>query len=368
MDVVGGTVREVPGGYRLVLRYRESGKLHQLTRKAGCADRIDAWRELAEWRDSMAGHRTDCPTVGEYVAGFIDGLDALGTVEKSTLNGYRHTLKHVQSLMGGKWLDLLTPEDVEKAQAQMVREGYSYSAVSKLRKLTNEACCDAVRRGKIASNPVETARGTRKGNKRPGINYLARNARRRLLEALTARPDEPVARAGMLALCCGMRAGEVCALVETDIDAFSREVRVRRSIGRTDTETYIKCVKAGKARSVPMPDELASAVGAWGELGNPSIYVVGGRTDPVNPNNLSRWWRRLAHELRLVGSEGRPVTFHDLRHTYATAALAGGMDVKTLSAILGHSSAAMTLDVYAALDSEARSRAGKVASQALFGA
>lgn len=366
MEVVGGLVRECMGGYRLVLRYRECGKLRQTTKAARSADKIDAWRELAEWRDSINGHRDGVPTVGEYVAEFVAGLDALGTVEASTINGYRHTMKHVQALLGDKWLDALTANDVERAQAVMVSRGYSYSAVSKMRKLAHEACRDAVRRGRIAANPVEGARGTRAGNKRQGINYLPREGRKMLLACLLERQEEPVARAGLVALCCGLRAGEVCALRMADVRPRTREVYVGRAVGRTDSGIYLKGVKAGKARCAPMPDELASAVCGWSGAHNSALYVVGGAGEPVNPNNLSRWWRGLAEELCLVGSEGRRVTFHDLRHTYATAALAGGMDVKTLSAILGHSSASMTLDVYAAVDDEARRRAASLASAALF--
>lgn len=50
---------------------------------------------------------------------------------------------------------------------------------------------------------------------------------------------------------------------------------------------------------------------------------------------------------KLVGSQGEPPRFHDLRHTFATMAISSGVGVETVSAILGHSNAAMTLNVYA---------------------
>lgn len=49
----------------------------------------------------------------------------------------------------------------------------------------------------------------------------------------------------------------------------------------------------------------------------------------------------------LVGSQGEAPRFHDFRHTFATMAIGSGVDVKTVSAILGNSNAAMTLNVYA---------------------
>lgn len=54
-----------------------------------------------------------------------------------------------------------------------------------------------------------------------------------------------------------------------------------------------------------------------------------------------------AQVAKLVGSQAEPPRFHDLRHTFATMAIGSGVDVKTVSAILGHSNAAMTLNVYA---------------------
>jgi len=64
-------------------------------------------------------------------------------------------------------------------------------------------------------------------------------------------------------------------------------------------------------------------------------------------------------QTQLVGTQGRVPTFHDLRHTFATAAIAEGVDVKTVSSILGHTNAAMTLNVYASADPAAKRAAAK---------
>lgn len=69
---------------------------------------------------------------------------------------------------------------------------------------------------------------------------------------------------------------------------------------------------------------------------------------------LSRGWKTLSDSMGLVGTQGRRPTFHDLRHTFATYAIAEGVDVKTVSSILGHSNAAMTLNIYASADTDAK--------------
>ena len=51
---------------------------------------------------------------------------------------------------------------------------------------------------------------------------------------------------------------------------------------------------------------------------------------------------------------GFKCTFHDLRHTFATMAIANGVDVRTVASYLGHSSVSMTLDIYADVDPEAK--------------
>jgi integrase len=67
----------------------------------------------------------------------------------------------------------------------------------------------------------------------------------------------------------------------------------------------------------------------------------------------------------LVGTQGRRPTFHDLRHTFATFAIAEGIDVKTVSSIMGHANAAMTLDIYASADADAKRAAAMTIDEAM---
>lgn len=74
----------------------------------------------------------------------------------------------------------------------------------------------------------------------------------------------------------------------------------------------------------------------------------------MKPHGLWRPWKALADSMGLVGTQGRRPTFHDLRHTFATFAIAEGIDVKTVSSIMGHANAAMTLNIYASADADAK--------------
>ena len=73
--------------------------------------------------------------------------------------------------------------------------------------------------------------------------------------------------------------------------------------------------------------------------------------------------------LRVLARAGLPkVRFHDLRHTFATMALQNGVDVKTVSSMLGHYSAGFTLDTYAHVTTSAKREAAKTMGSILSGA
>ena len=96
------------------------------------------------------------------------------------------------------------------------------------------------------------------------------------------------------------------------------------------------------------------------------LYVLG-KVDGSNlaPHALWEAWKVIAASLGLVGTQGKAPTFHDLRHTFATAAISEGVDVKSVSSILGHPNAAMTLNIYASADPDAKRRAAETVSEAM---
>ena len=73
----------------------------------------------------------------------------------------------------------------------------------------------------------------------------------------------------------------------------------------------------------------------------------------------------MAKAFGLVGTQGRRPTFHDLRHSFATRAIAQGADVKSVAAVLGHVDAHVTLNIYADADKESKKRAMALVGQAI---
>lgn len=86
-------------------------------------------------------------------------------------------------------------------------------------------------------------------------------------------------------------------------------------------------------------------------------YVVGDDTGRWrNPHSIGKDWTTISRLFGLRGTQGRNVTFHDLRHTFATAAISKGAVIRSVSDILGHENVAMTLNVYADADPHAKRR------------
>lgn len=117
-----------------------------------------------------------------------------------------------------------------------------------------------------------------------------------------------------------------------------------------------------------MPQSLAEILMQWrSQQGEPAetSYILTGTDRFMHPGTLCRQWKSVAELLGLKGSEGRRVTFHDLRHTWATVAVASGVDIKTVASNLGHANAAMTLNIYASADPDAKRRAASIMDGAI---
>jgi integrase len=147
------------------------------------------------------------------------------------------------------------------------------------------------------------------------------------------------------AIYTGMRAGELLGLRWEDVDLDSRLITVRRSYG--------KPTKTGAIRHVPVLDPLLPVLRAWREQ-NPLEWVFPGQTgrrQGPSARVLQEILHRCREKAKLEGEQGR-ITFHDLRHTFASHWVMKGGDLYRLQKVLGHKSPQMTMR-YAHLAPEA---------------
>lgn len=142
----------------------------------------------------------------------------------------------------------------------------------------------------------------------------------------------------------GMRRGELLGLKWSDINFKENTIFIQRQVTRLDGIVQETPLKTDNAyRSVIIPPEVATVLQEKKEReAGFSEYVFSSQTGgAISPDGVLRKLHRVLERAGLP-----MVRFHDLRHTFSTMALQNGVDVKTLSGILGHYSAGFTLDTY----------------------
>ena len=148
----------------------------------------------------------------------------------------------------------------------------------------------------------------------------------------------------LLCLFTGLRIGELCGLKWGDIDFQNGTVSVLRTVQRINkhgkSEVVIGSPKSKSSiRIVPIPEFLLAILKK--KRKNDDFYIITGTCKPTEPRTMQN---RFKSVLKLCGI--RDVNFHLLRHTYATVCIENGFDPKTLSELLGHADASITLNRY----------------------
>ncbi|MEY8262549.1 site-specific integrase, partial [Oscillospiraceae bacterium 50-60] len=160
-------------------------------------------------------------------------------------------------------------------------------------------------------------------------------------------------------LTTGLRRGEICGLKWEDFDEVAGTLKVCRTVyqetgggltaGDTKTNAGTRKIVLPASTTALLSKKKASALTEW---------IFPNPLKPEQPTNPGSAYRQLKVLLKQAGLPN--IRFHDLRHTFATHALASGVDVKTLSGILGHTRAAFTLDTYTHTTGDMQKRASEV--------
>jgi len=200
----------------------------------------------------------------------------------------------------------------------------------------------AVRDRRIAENP---ARGIKLPRKRPKRRVYLSHAQVDQLAAEAGYPEVVYFLAYT-----GLRWGEATALRIADVDFSRRRVQVQENAVMVNGKVLTGTPKTHVTRSVPYPDFLGPELQLLARGRRPSQLLFG---DGVNhlrlPNSQDGWFANAVRRARAKDPTFPSVTPHDLRHTAASLAISAGANVKAVQRMLGHASAAMTLDTYADL-------------------
>ena len=243
-------------------------------------------------------------------------------------------------------------------------EPFSLSSIKQLKCILNGAFGQALKNGLITKNPVDALSLPKTSGKRK-IGAFTKTEQSALLSALEGHRLYPLF---VLALGIGMRIGELLALKHSNINWDNREITVEGSASRSKDRNDNGDVVEGQAKSsvkigavktdsgfrvVPMTNEVVqvlqkhkkdqaaerlSAGSAWSNNDFVFCTALGGQLEYRNVVRLYSARRDAA------GISSLP--FHSLRHSFATNAIAAGMDYYYLSRIMGHANISLTLDTY----------------------
>lgn len=161
----------------------------------------------------------------------------------------------------------------------------------------------------------------------------------------------------LLGLATGMRRGELLGLKWDDINFTTGELSIKREYTTLGSDYIISTAKTkSSVRSVHLPQSVLNILGEYRKTIN-SDWVFPSPLDPTHPRGPTSCRSRLSDMLERA--ECNHIPFHGLRHIFSTMALENGLDIKTLSAVLGHSSAETTISVYSHVTGEMERNAAK---------
>ena len=304
-------------------------------------------------------------TLGEWLDRWLAEYKD-GTIRPGTLEGYRNYIEnYIKPQLGGKQVSLITTQDVQRMYRRLknggrVREDaegskrLSDSTVRHIHTMLHGAMKAAVQAHIIPKNPTENATAP-KSNYKP-MQVLNEQELDTFLQAV--QKDDIWRDFFYTELMTGLRRGEICALMWRDFDAKAGTLGISRTLHSKGQGIYaLGDTKTSQGnRTIILPESVAALLRAR-KKASISQWIFPQPTSPELPMNPGTAYRRLKTLLEEAGLPS--IRFHDLRHTFATLALQNGMDVKTLSAMLGHVSAATTLDIYTHSTSEMQHAAAR---------
>lgn len=293
-------------------------------------------------------------TLEQFLQGWLNGR--VKDLAPKTVRAYEQQVRlHIAPRLGRIQLQKLTPQHVEQLFASQTAGGLAPGSVRGTRAVLRAALRDAERLNLVDRNAAQLARPPRAV--RTETKFLTLDQALRMLDV--AQVDPAASRQVALyrlAVSLGPRLGEICGLRWEDLDLHAQppQIRIRHGLQRVDGHLKLMPTKTYRSdRNIELPELVAEALrehrerqaferrgagAAWQESGHVFTTPVGA---PLDPDNLRKAFKRL-----LVAAELPEIRFHDLRHSAASILLYAGVPMRVVSEILGHSTMAITADLY----------------------
>ena len=253
---------------------------------------------------------------------------------------------------------LLTKGRVERIESKEQPKGLSAKTVRNINQVISSALDLAVAQKIILTNPTNACELPKVEHKEmPTIPA----------EQLQAFLDEAratgVYEMYYIELATGLRRGELLGLKWSDIDWKNGIIKVRRQVARVDGQIVEAPLKTKNSyRAVSISPQAIEVLREQKRKTNDQYVFPSPNGGPISPDSVNNMLKRVLERAGIP-----KVRFHDLRHTFATIALQNGVDIKTVSGMLGHFSAGFTLDTYAHVTTSAQKEAAQIMGNVLAG-
>lgn len=315
-------------------------------------------------------------TVAEHMAEWLAAIRA--TVAPKTWESYRQLMSwYVIPRIGSVRLRNLTPADLNRLYDVLLRAGrtrgpggLSRRTVRYVHAILHRALKDAVRWGKIARNVADLADPPKQ---RPVEKETWNLSQVRTF--LEATRDDRLHVAWLLMLATGMRRGEILGLRWQDVDLEGARLAVQQTLINIDYEIRFSEPKTTRSRrQIALDRGTVEALQehrerqeaehrAWGPAwSDTGLAFTREDGTPLHPEHFKVLFRR-----QVAASGLPPITLHGLRHSHATLALTAGVHPKIVSERLGHSSVALTMDVYSHVVDGMQAAAADTIGAMMFG-
>ena len=340
-----------------------------ITKNVLAKTQAECAKKLAQLREQLKAPPPEQPKAGVRLSDWLSHWyqdDKKPNLRPNTQMSYeRRIYQHIIPALGQIPLNKLTTGDIQQFYTQakqggrllrteLYGEGLSDQTIRGIHTTLHGALKQAVKEHLITRNPAD-------GCKLPSakareMQVLTPEEIQRLL--IQAREDGCYELL-LLELSTGLRRGEICALQWDDLNFNTGALRVDRQVHRVRGELVVSQPKTKASnRSVVLPAPVLSVLEAYHKTSS-SRWMFPSPVKEDSPMDPAAVRKRLSTVLERA--DCKHIRFHDLRHTFATASLEHGMDVKTLSTIIGHVSSTTTLNIYAHVTDEMqRTAAAKI--------
>ena len=358
---------------RVVIGYDEKGL--PKTKNVLAKTKTECVAKLKALRERLETPAPEVPKAGLSLGAWLDHWYQdykKASLRPNTQMSYeRRIYQHIIPALGGIQLDKLTTGDIQgfytdlKKNGRLLRtelygEGLSDQTARGIHTTLHAALDRAVEEKLLFRNPADSCKlPPVKGRE---MKILTPEEIQRLL--IQAREDGCYELL-LLELSTGLRRGEILALRWDDLDFRTGTLRVERQVQRIQGKLAVSQPKTrASCRSILLPAPVLEILAQYRQSVS-SHWMFPSPKKEDSPLDPAAVRKKLSAVLKRAGCPA--ARFHDLRHTFATSALEHGMDVKTLSTVIGHVSSATTLNVYAHVTDEMRQKAADKIDRAITG-